>query len=76
MNAQAWRSPDDPSRRLSARAMAGRTRQSTRSGPPAIAIRNDGDVKTRSLGDGRLRGENLLYGQLLHEHALSPPRRK
>jgi hypothetical protein len=56
--------------------MAGGTRQASRSGPAAVAIGNDGDVKARSLGDSRLRGENLLYGQVLHEHALSPPRRK
>src|SRR6266478_10191268 len=76
MNANARRSLDDAACRLRSRAMAGGTRQTPRSGPAAVAIRNDGHVEPRNLVNGRLRDRNLTYCLVMHEHVLSPPRNK
>ena len=53
MNAHAGRSLDHAAGRLRSRAMTCGARQTSRSGPSAIAVRDDGDVQPRGLGDGR-----------------------
>src|SRR5216684_7087479 len=75
MNSEAGRGLDDAAYRLRSRAMTGGTRQTPRSGPAAVAVRDDGYVQPWRLVYGRLRDGNLTYCLLMmHEHVLSPPR--
>ncbi len=77
VNAEAGRGFDDSPGCFGTGAMTGGSRQTSRGGPTPIAVRNDGYVEPRSRGNGRLDRGNLPYSQrMMHEHILSPPRRK
>ncbi len=58
VNAEAGRGLDNSPSGFGPGAVAGGARQTPRSGPPAIAVRDDGYVEPRGLDDGRLRRGN------------------
>src|SRR5258708_28832040 len=56
VNAEARRGLDNAARGFGSGAVAGGTRKPTRSGPAAVAIGNDSDMKPRVRGASELRG--------------------
>ena len=76
MNSQARRCFDNVPRRFGSRAVTGGARQSARSGPSPVSIRDDGNVQTGIDRYLRSCRHDVLRGQMLHVFCYFLRRRK